>query len=104
MLSPDARLRRLLAPDGVVDALVELIDQRAGAIVEQRILARERAREDWITIGTAVEISGLSAPAIRERVRRGFIEAKRDGSWLLIRRLDAEGLRPGCRYDGRRRE
>jgi hypothetical protein len=88
-----ARLQRSLAPE-LVEALLALVDER----VDERILARERDREQWIPVSLAAEISGLSAPAIRERIRRG-LPARKNGGRLLVCLSDAQELRPSRRYN-----
>ena len=84
-MSADARLLRLLEPDALLAALVELIDER--------IDFHERERDEWIDTETASVISGLSADAIRERCARGTLEKRYTGRRLLVRRRDMTHLR-----------
>jgi hypothetical protein len=81
---PVDRLRQALAPD-VVEAIVELVDERIGV--------RDRELDAWIDTEAASRISGLSAEAIRARCERGTLEKRYEGRRLLVRRRDMTLLR-----------
>ncbi|AUH69680.1 MULTISPECIES: helix-turn-helix domain-containing protein [Gordonia] len=49
--------------------------------------------DDYVTVGEAVDLTGLSLSTIRRYVRSGFLPVRRKGmSRILIRRADLEVL------------
>ena len=65
----------------VVDALTALIQ---GVVRDELCAALERATPKWLTTEEAGARIGISASAVRERIRRGGLPAKRWNGRLYI--------------------
>jgi len=86
-----AQLEELFSPS-VVALLVRLIDERADELVASRDAAAVAARK-WLTLAEAGERLGCSPDAVRMRVRRGRLEARRQGRRIYVSAASVE--RPG---------
>lgn len=86
---PRGHLEALLSP-AIVDALELLVEQR----VEEKLAAREAAApaRTWLTLEEAGEQLGCSADAVRMRVRRGRLEARRQGRRVYVSAASVERL------------
>jgi hypothetical protein len=94
MSSGDARelLERFFAPQ-VVDAFERLVDERVEAVSES--VSREASSRIWLTCAEAGEELGCSAAAIRMRVQRGRLEARRQGRRLYVSAASIRSLSGG---------
>lgn len=61
------------------------LDAYVEALIEKRLRAE---RSTWLTVAQAAEELGCSEKAVRSRISRGRIPAKRQGARLYIRRED----------------
>ena len=93
-MSPAHRLSRSFSPE-LLEALGEFVDERARAIADQQIRNRELELGEWVSIAVASQLSGLSAPALRERVRRG-LPARKEGERLQVRLVDVQESVPAA--------
>ena len=73
-------LLRSLAPE-VVAALEELVAERVTVELAAAALANGRA---WLTLDEAGERLGVSADAVRMRVKRGRLESRRQGRRVYV--------------------
>jgi hypothetical protein len=93
-----ADLRALLAPD-VVDALEELIDRRA------RALLGEMSEPEWLTLDEAAGRYRSTVAALRKRAERDKLPGavKDEGRWLLHRPTHDAALRDKLNGTGSKR-
>lgn len=84
-----ARLERLLAP-AVVDAIEQLVEAR----VREELALRDAqtVSRTWLTLEEAGEQLGCSPEAIRGRIRRGRLEARRQGRRVYVSAASVESL------------
>jgi excisionase family DNA binding protein len=84
-----ARLELLLSP-AIVDAIEELVELR----VREELAARDAQVEQrtWLTLEEAGEQLGCSPDAVRMRVRRGRLEARRQGRRVYVSAASVERL------------
>jgi excisionase family DNA binding protein len=82
------RLAAVLAPD-VVAALEELVDERVAESLSE--LAAENGAA-WLTLTQAAARLGCSADAVRMRVNRGRLEARRQGRRLYVSAASVDQL------------
>ena len=87
-MSARDRLLAALSPD-LVAALDELIAERV-EVALARVMVSDRP--EWLTLGHAGELLGCSADAVRMRVRRGRLEARRQGRRLYVSAASVERL------------
>lgn len=89
ILDARSRLEQLLAP-AVVDAIEQLVEQ----LVLERLAAveAETANRTWLTLEEAGEQLGCSADAVRMRIRRGRLEARRQGRRVYVSTASVERL------------
>jgi excisionase family DNA binding protein len=86
-VSVRARLEAVLAPD-VVDAIEQLVAERVRAELAAAAQANGLARK-WLTLKQAGERLDCSADAVRMRVKRNRLEARRQGRRVYV---SAEGV------------
>lgn len=72
----------------LLDAFAHL--ERRLAAVEAKLAANEGLASDYVTPAEAARLRGVSAAAIRARIRSGALPAVREGKLLFIRRDDLE--------------
>src|SRR5262249_45195094 len=72
----------------LLDAFAHL--ERRLAAVEAKLAANEGLASDYVTPAEAAKLRGVSAAAIRARIRSGALPAVREGKLLFIRRDDLE--------------
>jgi excisionase family DNA binding protein len=92
-MSPaEQALRRALSPE-LVDALVQLIDERVTATS-----TRPSTLSRWFTVEQAAAYLGVSAKAVRGRIGRGRLPVVRDGRRVYVDRqaLDETFAAKGC--------
>lgn len=84
-----ARLELAMSP-AIVDAIEQLVAQR----VEEALAARDASASTrtWLTLEEAGEQLGCSADAVRMRVRRGRLEARRQGRRVYVSAASVERL------------
>jgi excisionase family DNA binding protein len=80
-------LLRLFLSSDVLDALERLIDQRVDTAIRASI-----GPGPWLTVHQAAERLGCSPGAIRRRVERGRLVAKRQGTRLYVSRESVDAL------------
>jgi hypothetical protein len=73
----------LLSPE-----IVAAIDERVREIVRDE-LARQPLRR-WVPLTDAAKQRGVTPAALRARVRRGTVEARREGRLLYVRLADGD--------------
>ena len=89
-----ARLEMLLSP-ACVDAIEQLVEER----VREELAARDSriaAERTWLTLEEAGEQLGVSADAVRMRVKRGRLEAKTQGRRVYVSAASVERLSPAA--------
>ena len=78
----------LLSPE-----LVAALDEHIREVVAEAI-REERARQprrEWLPLAEAAREYGCSEDALRMRVNRGSVEARRQGRRLLVRAPETDG-------------
>jgi excisionase family DNA binding protein len=88
-----ARLEQALAPE-LVAALERLVDERVAAAVAELEVASYGGRR-WLTLSEAGERLGCSPDAVRMRVKRGRLEARRQGSRVYVSAASVDTLGQG---------
>jgi excisionase family DNA binding protein len=88
-----AQLEMLLSP-ACVDAIEQLVEER----VRQELAARDSrvAERTWLTLEEAGEQLGVSADAVRMRVKRGRLEGKTQGRRVYVSAASVERLSPAA--------
>jgi excisionase family DNA binding protein len=81
-------LLRSLAPE-VVEAIEQLIAERIAATLAE---AANGDRRTWLTLDEAAERLGVTADAVRMRVQRGRLDARRQGRRLYVSAASVERL------------
>jgi DNA-directed RNA polymerase specialized sigma24 family protein len=87
-VTPRERLLVSFSPE-LVEAITRLVDERVS--VEVAALASANGRQ-WLTLDEAGARLGVSADAVRMRVRRGRPEAQRQGRRLYVSAASVERL------------
>lgn len=84
-----ARLELLLSPS-IVDAIEQLVEQR----VREELASRDTqaAQRTWLTLEEAGAQLGCSPDAVRKRVSRGRLEARRQGRRVYVSAASVERL------------
>jgi excisionase family DNA binding protein len=94
-VTPRDRLLGSLAPE-LVAALEDLVAERVQ--VELAAVAAPATERMWLTLEEAAERLGISADAVRMRVNRGRLEARRHGRRLYVSAASVDRLGRG-EYD-----
>lgn len=84
-----ARLELLLSP-AIVDAIEELVESR----VREELAARDTqaAQRTWLTLEEAGEQLGCSPDAVRKRIGRGRLDARKQGRRVYVSAASVERL------------
>jgi excisionase family DNA binding protein len=85
----ELELEAVLAPD-VVQALEQLVFETVRA--ELAASRTESADRRWLTLDEASERLGVSADAVRMRVKRGRLDSRRQGRRLYVSAASVDGL------------
>ena len=72
----------------IPEAVIELIARRAADLV----LAESQPLPEWLTLAQAAERLGCTPDAVRMRVKRGRLEARRQGRRLYVSAESVERL------------
>jgi excisionase family DNA binding protein len=84
------RLEAVLAPEMV--SLIETYVAQSVAEAIAQHAAKLNGDRTWLTLSEAGERLGVSADAIRMRVRRGRLEARRQGRRVYVRAASVDRL------------
>ncbi len=84
-------------PSELVEGFVELLAAKLAPLVADEVAARlasapANGRRRWLTLDEAGERLGVSADAVRMRVRRGRLESRRQGRRLYVSADSVERL------------
>jgi len=90
-------LQRLFAPE-VVDALERLVDERVRGALES--VSAAGSSRTWLTLEEAGRELGYSANAIRMRIGRGRLEARRQGRRVYVSAASIRSLSGGLKVRG----
>lgn len=85
----DGHLDALLGPE-LVTAIEQLVDERVAQAVAE--LRAPPPASPWLTVAQAAELLGCSADAVRMRIRRGRLAARRQGRRVYVARASVVEL------------